>query len=161
MKNRDIKNLCALDLFKEIIGEVRDVLSVINQEKYSMVKSMVMDTDMSLPKLGYPYFKTFNIIDSIQRIIKLIEDCKSDANSLLNFEKEFLFREYDMMYYKLELTIINVGLEFNLIDTIESFMEWGNYRIGKKFTFINAFCVTKNLYSTLDLMKRSNFMVEQ
>ena len=100
-------------LFKEIIKIIGEVISVINTEKYTNIRSLFLKTNMTIENIGYPYLVTFNILTSTKRIISMYDELKTTAN-VLSFSEKTLYYEYDQIYKINELLLLKYGIKFIL-----------------------------------------------
>jgi hypothetical protein len=101
-------------LFKEIIKIIGEVISVLNTEKYTNVRSLFLKTNMTVENIGYPYLVTFNILTSIKRIISMYDGLKTTAN-VLSFSEKTLYYEYDQIYKIHELAIVEVWHKIHFV----------------------------------------------
>jgi hypothetical protein len=152
LDSRGIKDLCALELHNEIISKVRDILlSAINNNRHKDLKFLIMETNMDLYEIGNTYYETFNVISSVKRILKMNED---DHVNMLNFSEEIIYEEYDEIYTKLQLTIVEIGRQFNFLETLLSY-------ITKKLDINKEpLAVTKNYTETVNLLNSINNLID-
>jgi hypothetical protein len=102
-------------LFKEIIKIIGEVISVIKTEKYTNIRSLFLQANMTIQNIGYPYIVTFNILTSIKRIISMYDGLKTTAN-VLAFSEKTLYYEYDQIYIIHELAIVEVWHKIHFIN---------------------------------------------
>ena len=129
MRARGKPSLDGCGLFFDTRDKVRNVLNVIDTEEYKTIKSFIMETKMNLKEVSNAYHGTFNIISSVQRILKLIEKFKE-------IDDEMIYKEYDILYKNIELTILEFGLKFNQKKTLYHFFD----RSYEMYNESNFFC---------------------
>jgi CRISPR/Cas system-associated protein endoribonuclease Cas2 len=161
MNETNRKKLCEPVLFKQIISKVKDILSVINEKKYSEMKSLIIETNMKLDNVCHLYFETFNIISSVKRIL-MINDAnntsKSDKKNAFKFSEKFLYEEFEMINQNLKMTILKA--ETNSDGTQDSYLylDWIISDHGRSF---ESKAITENISLTIDIFKDSNDLFDQ
>jgi hypothetical protein len=114
MKSTKRKIISEPLLFKKIIKTMGKVISVINTEKYTNIRSFFLKTNMTVENIGYPYLVTFNILTSIKRIILMYDGLKTTAN-VISFSEKALYYEYDQIYKIHELAIVEVWHKIHFV----------------------------------------------
>nr|ABV48894.1 hypothetical spore wall protein [Nosema bombycis] len=159
MKDTQRDDLYFYDLFKGITSKIRDVLVCIHTDKFDVFKSLIMKANMILDKISYPYYETFNIIESVKRIVLINDDqnLKNDAFDTENLLTDILYKEYDSIYDNLESTINQVGLILDSKKTSENYEGLKNSDHCQKF---KPKLNDQNLSSTINFMELSDKMIE-
>jgi hypothetical protein len=123
MKDTQRNDLYFYDLFKGITSKIRDVLISIHADKIDVLKTLILKAFLIIDKISYPYYETFNIIESVQYIVLINNDLKLKDDTFYNekFLKEILYKEFDRIYCNLESTINQVGLILNYEKTSENY----------------------------------------
>ena len=100
-----------LKLFKEMVTKIRNILIMITTEKDIDFKSLIMQTEMSLENIRYPYYETFIIFSSVKRIL---DDSAELQNSYLSVC--ILYKELDMIYTTLILITDKIRFDNDYTD---------------------------------------------
>jgi hypothetical protein len=111
-----------------------------------------------VPSISCPYFKTFNIIKSVQRILKVNEEW---YNSDLQSRRKIIFlnilyAEFDYILYDLETTIIDLGYDQNFLETSLNREIWYKSRHENNYVLPECISITSNARLAYDLFKQSN-----
>jgi hypothetical protein len=156
LENRNIKCSTAIELLKNITKKVSDLISVINNDEFSVIKSMIMETNMVLSRIGYPYFETINIINSLQRILTINDKTNKSKSKMKDNLEETIFKEYDMIYKMLKLTILRFDFAYGSSEILGHHTEWSD----KNMKFKESMCAENSYKSMIHLIGYANCVFE-